>query len=77
MDALYDYIIVRPFSFIAEQASRFDQKFIDGAVNGVASVIRETALTLQAAQSGALRSYASLMAIGAAIILIFVIMWQF
>ncbi len=77
VDELYDYIIVKPFTYIAEQASRFDQKFIDGAVNGVASIVRETALTLQAAQSGALRSYASLMAIGAAIILIFILLWQF
>lgn len=77
VDELYDYIIVQPFSYIAEQASKFDQKFIDGAVNGVAYIVKETALTLQAAQSGALRSYASLMAIGAAIILIFVLLWQF
>lgn len=77
VDELYDYIIVKPFTYIAEQASRFDQKFIDGAVNGVATIVRETALTLQAAQSGALRSYASLMAIGAAIILIFILLWQF
>jgi NADH-quinone oxidoreductase subunit L len=77
VDELYDYLIVRPFSYIAEQASNFDQKFIDGAVNGVASILKEMALTLQAAQSGALRSYASLMAIGAAIILIFIVLWQF
>ena len=77
VDELYDYIIVRPFTYIAEQASSFDQRFIDGAVNGVASLLKEMALTLQAAQSGALRSYASLMAIGAAIILIFIVLWQF
>lgn len=77
VDELYDYIIVRPFTYIAEEAARFDQKYIDGAVNGVASVVREVAVSLQAAQSGALRSYATLMAIGAAVILIFVVLWQF
>ena len=77
VDELYDYIFVKPFCNLAELAAKFDQKFIDGAVNGVASVLKEMAITLQAAQSGALRSYASLMAIGAAVILIFIVLWQF
>jgi len=76
VDELYDYIIVRPYCYIAEQLAKFDTKFIDGAVNGVAAVLKETALTLQAAQSGLLRSYASLMAIGAAAILIIIMLWQ-
>lgn len=76
VDELYDYIIVQPFTYLSNQASMFDQKFVDGAVNGVADVLKEMALTLQAAQTGILRSYATLMAIGAAAILIFVILWQ-
>ena len=76
VDELYDYIIVRPYCYLAEQLAKFDTKFIDGAVNGVAAVLKETALTLQAAQSGLLRSYASLMAIGAAAILIIIMLWQ-
>ena len=50
--------------------------FIDGAVNGVADILKEMALTLQVAQSGLLRSYATLMAIGALAILIFIILWN-
>ena len=45
-------------------------------MNGVANILKETALTLQAAQTGVLRSYATLMAIGALAILIFIVLWQ-
>lgn len=76
VDELYDYIFVQPFRYLSGQASKFDLRFIDGAVNGVAAVLKDMALTLQAAQSGVLRSYATLMAIGAFAILVFIIIWQ-
>ena len=74
VDELYNYIFVQPFSYLCNQAARFDQNIIDGAVNGVASVFKDTALTLQTAQTGVVRSYATLMAIGAAVILTIVIL---
>lgn len=76
VDELYDYIIVQPFRYLCDLAAWFDTKFIDGAVNGVANILKETALTLQAAQTGVLRSYATLMAIGALAILVFIVLWQ-
>ena len=76
VDELYDYIFVKPFAFISAQASKFDLGFIDGAVNGVAAVLKDTALTLQTVQTGVIRSYATLMAIGAAAILTIVILWH-
>ena len=76
VDELYNYMIVQPFSYLCNQAAKFDQNIIDGAVNGVASVLKDTAQTLQTAQTGVLRSYATLMAIGAAAILTIVILWQ-
>jgi len=75
VDELYDYIFVQPFSYLCNAAASFDQKVIDGAVNGVASVIKDTALTLQTAQTGVIRSYATLMAIGAAVILTIIVLW--
>jgi NADH-quinone oxidoreductase subunit L len=74
VDELYDYIFVQPFSYLCNAAAMFDQKVIDGAVNGVASVIKDTALTLQTAQTGVIRSYATLMAIGAAIIVALIVL---
>ncbi|MEQ9618224.1 MAG: NADH-quinone oxidoreductase subunit L [Deltaproteobacteria bacterium] len=76
IEELYDYIFVQPFRYLSDVAYRFDQKYIDGSVNGVAEILKEMALTLQAAQTGILRGYATLMAIGAAAILIFIIIWQ-
>ncbi|MCC6712902.1 MAG: NADH-quinone oxidoreductase subunit L [Candidatus Dadabacteria bacterium] len=76
VDELYDYIIVQPFRYLSNLAAWFDTKFIDGAVNGVAHILKEAALTLEAAQTGVLRSYATLMAIGALAILVFVVLWQ-
>jgi NADH-quinone oxidoreductase subunit L len=75
VDELYDYIFVQPFSYLCNQAYRFDQNIIDGTVNGVAAAIKDTALTLQTAQTGVIRSYATLMAIGAAVILIIIVLW--
>lgn len=76
VDELYDYIIVQPFRYLCNLAAWFDTKYIDGAVNGVANILKEAALTLQAAQTGVLRSYATLMAIGALAILVFIVLWQ-
>ncbi len=76
VDELYNYVFVEPFRYLSGQAAKFDLKFIDGAVNGVAAALKEMALTLQAAQSGVLRSYATLMALGAFAILVFIIIWQ-
>ncbi len=74
VDELYDYVFVQPFSYLCNAAAMFDQKVIDGAVNGVASVIKDTAITLQTAQTGVIRSYATLMAIGAAIIVALIVL---
>ncbi len=76
VDELYDYIFVQPFAYISKVSSRFDLGFIDGAVNGVAEVLKDTAVSLQAVQTGVIRSYATLMAVGAAIILTIVILWH-
>lgn len=75
VDELYDYIFVQPFSYLCNLAAYFDQTVIDGAVNGVASALKDTALTLQSAQTGVIRSYATLMAIGAAVIVAIIVLW--
>lgn len=75
VDEIYDYLFVQPFSYLCDLAAHFDQTVIDGAVNGVASVLKDTALTLQSAQTGVIRSYATLMAIGAAIIVAIIVLW--
>jgi NADH-quinone oxidoreductase subunit L len=76
VDELYNYIFVQPFSYLSRKASDFDLHYIDGSVNGIANILKEMALTLQTAQTGVIRSYATLMAIGAAVILIIVVLSQ-
>jgi NADH-quinone oxidoreductase subunit L len=43
----------------------FDATFVDGAVNGVGRVVREGGGQLRRLQSGLVRSYAAMVAIGA------------
>ena len=47
----------------------FDTRVIDGAVNGVATVVRGSSMGLRRLQSGYLRNYALGVAIGAVLLL--------
>jgi NADH-quinone oxidoreductase subunit L len=51
----------------------FDLKFIDGAVNGVASLVRDTGSTVRRVQTGFVRNYALAIATGAVLLFAFVI----
>ncbi|MGH7791514.1 MAG: NADH-quinone oxidoreductase subunit L, partial [Thermodesulfobacteriota bacterium] len=73
VDEIYHVLFVRTFVSLSTRAALFDIKVIDGAVNGIARVIREMAAILRNAQTGILRFYAALMAIGAMAILIYVV----
>ncbi|HEY3484935.1 MAG TPA: NADH-quinone oxidoreductase subunit L, partial [Ilumatobacteraceae bacterium] len=52
-----------------EALAWFDQKVIDGAVNGVGSVIRTAAEGLRRGQSGYIRNYAGLIGVGVVLLL--------
>ena len=73
VDEIYHVLFVRTFVSLSTIAALFDIKVIDGAVNGIARVIREMAAILRNAQTGILRFYAALMAIGAMAILIYIV----
>lgn len=74
VDEIYHVLFVRTFVSLSTIAALFDVKVIDGAVNGIAKGIREVAAILRNAQTGILRFYAALMAIGAMAILIYVVL---
>jgi NADH-quinone oxidoreductase subunit L len=74
VDEIYHVLFVRTFVSLSTIAALFDVKVIDGAVNGIATGIREVAAILRNAQTGILRFYAALMAIGAMAILIYVVL---
>ncbi len=72
LDELYDHIFVKPFFFVSSWVAKLDLDYIDGAVNSIAVMLKKAAQTLKTVQSGALRSYVTLMAIGTLAILAFI-----
>ncbi|MEA2901256.1 MAG: NADH-quinone oxidoreductase subunit [Actinomycetota bacterium] len=72
VDELYQKTIAHPGRALSQWlASVFDAKVIDGAVNGVASLVRASGSRLRVVQSGFVRSYALAVAVGAVAILAF------
>ncbi len=70
VDELYQKVIAHPGRALSQWlASVFDAKVIDGAVNGVASLVRAGGTRLRVVQSGFVRSYALAVALGAVAIL--------
>jgi NADH-quinone oxidoreductase subunit L len=47
-----------------EAVAWFDQKIIDGAVNGAAKVVQGSAGTVRKGQTGYVRSYAAIIGVG-------------
>jgi len=74
VDEIYNEAFVKTFVGLSRLAGLFDLKIIDGAVNGIADVLRKAATFLHTAQTGILRFYAALMAIGATAILIYIVL---
>jgi NADH-quinone oxidoreductase subunit L len=65
VDELYDRAIVRPLLGLSRWcATAFDTGVIDGAVNGVASVIERAAGRLRRYQTGFVMNYALSMLVG-------------
>ncbi|HWC11513.1 MAG TPA: NADH-quinone oxidoreductase subunit L [Acidimicrobiales bacterium] len=74
VDALYSAVIETPGRLLsAFSAFVVDQKVIDGAVNGVAALVRAGGSRLRAVQSGYVRNYALAVASGAALVLGYVV----
>ncbi len=75
VDELYQKTIAHPGRALSQWlASVFDAKVIDGAVNGVAALVRSGGSRLRVVQSGFVRSYALAVALGAVGILLFAVL---
>lgn len=74
VDEIYDLVFVKTFVNLSKLLALFDLKVIDGAVNGIAGAIMALASVLRTAQTGLLRFYAALMAIGVTAILVYMIL---
>ena len=66
IDELYEAVIVRPLVWISDKVlwHAVDERAIDGAVNGVAFVSRESGDRLRRANTGNIRSYATWIVLG-------------
>ncbi len=77
VDELYDFIIVRPTLWIAKSVivGVTDGKIIEGIVNGVPGLIGRFSLWLRNLQTGMVHQYAAVMAIGAFVVIVMVLIW--
>lgn len=72
VDEMYDYFIVRSLRGFSQFLSqRIDQLSIDFAVNATGKSVDATGFIVSRLQSGQIRSYAALMALGALFLLLF------
>jgi NADH-quinone oxidoreductase subunit L len=69
VDELYAAVVVRPLVWISDKVlwHVVDEGLIDGAVNGVADVSRETGDRLRYASTGNIRTYAAWILMGAVV----------
>lgn len=67
VDEIYDALIIRPGLWISTNVlwHVVDEKMIDGTVNGIAHISRETGGQVRELQSGNARSYATWVVVGA------------
>jgi NADH-quinone oxidoreductase subunit L len=73
-DDAYDATIGRPLTALSHTvATTVDPRIIDGAVTGVAVAARRSGEGLRKVQSGFVRHYAAVMALGLAVLLVYVI----
>lgn len=73
MDELYHYTLIVPTHAVAKFVLIFDQKIVDGIVNGVAWVTSRTGSGLKRVQTGYVQNYALYMIVG----LVVLIIWSF
>jgi len=73
MDELYYYTLVVPTHAIARAVLAFDQKVVDGAVNGTAWVAKKFGEGMKQVQTGYVQNYALYMLVG----LVVLIIWSF
>jgi NADH-quinone oxidoreductase subunit L len=75
VDEVYEAGVVQPIQKISEKFlwHIFDVKFIDGIVNGVASLVDKSSGVFRKVQTGIAQSYAVIMMVGIAIVLLWLI----
>ena len=74
VDEVYGALIVKPGLRVARWSADFlDQRAIDGLVNGVGVAVRRLGARLRPLQSGFVRTYGSLLAAGAVVVVAWIV----
>jgi NADH-quinone oxidoreductase subunit L len=76
-DGVVDTLVVRPSRALADASFAVDANVVDGAVNGVATLVGKGGGVLRTAQTGYVRSYALVVAGGTAALLAWVVFRSF
>jgi NADH-quinone oxidoreductase subunit L len=72
IDRVYDAVVIRPIKALASWFARiFDPKVVDGAVNGVGSVILDAGEVVRKLQNGAIPTYALSILLGVVAVLFY------
>ena len=72
IDELYDFLFVRPFTAAANWLARaFDPRLVDGAVNGIAGLVRGISASGRRLQSGNVQHYLFAFLLGTILIFVF------
>ena len=75
VDEFYNAVFIRPFVWLSERGVMpFDQKIIDGVVDGTGVVTRNVGERLRGLQNGLVQSYAVLMFVGVVAILAYLML---
>ncbi len=71
VDEIYDATVVQPIRIVSQDGlwKGFDVKVIDGAVNGVGTLVAGSAAMLRRVQTGSVRTYAGSILVGAVLVL--------
>ena len=71
VDEIYDAAIVQPIRIASEDGlwKLVDVRVIDGAVNGVGEIVRDSGEVIRRAQTGSVRTYAASLLLGVVVIL--------
>jgi NADH-quinone oxidoreductase subunit L len=76
-DTIVDALVVKPSRVLADAALAVDTRVVDGAVNGVATLVGQGGGRLRTLQTGYVRGYALMVAGGTALLLAYVVFRSF
>jgi NADH-quinone oxidoreductase subunit L len=73
MDELYDAVLLQPFYKVCAALKQFDSDRVDGAVNGIASLVAAAASVMRRLQTGRVENYLLMQVGGTLLLLVYIL----